>query len=69
MTIKRYFPLRLAAVLWVALTLCLAAVPSARADTIAVQRASLQTDGTGWSRDARFDFELNSSLEDAYNKC
>ncbi len=68
MTIKRFFPLRLAAVLWVALTLCLAAVPAARADTIAVQRASLQSDGSGWSLDARFDFELNSSLEDAVNK-
>ena len=38
------------------------------ADPVAVQRASLQADGTGWSIDARFDFELNSSLEDAVNK-
>ncbi|MET5012060.1 DUF4390 domain-containing protein, partial [Burkholderia pseudomallei] len=54
--------------LWVAMTLCLAAVPAARADTIAEQRASLQSDGSGWSLDARFDYELNSSLEDAVNK-
>jgi Domain of unknown function (DUF4390) len=69
-TIKRFFPLRLAAVVWTALALCLSlalAVP-ALADPIAVQRASLQADGSGWSLDARFDFELNSSLEDAVNK-
>lgn len=68
MTIKRFFPLRLAAVLWIALALCLAAAEPARADAIAVQRASLQADGNGWNLDARFDFDLNSSLEDAVNK-
>ncbi|TAM49540.1 MAG: DUF4390 domain-containing protein [Paraburkholderia sp.] len=69
MTIStRFFPLRLMALLWIGLTVCLAAAGSARADTVAVQRASLQADGNGWSLDARFDFELNSSLEDAVNK-
>jgi hypothetical protein len=67
-TIKRFFPLRLAAVLWIALALCLAAAEPARADTIAVQRASLQADGNGWNLNARFDFDLNSNLEDAVNK-
>lgn len=52
----------------VALTLCLAFAMPARAESIAVQRASLQADGNGWSLDARFDFELNNSLEDAVNK-
>ena len=33
-----------------------------------MQRASLQADSSGWSLDARFDFDLNSSLEDAVNK-
>ncbi|MEA3117351.1 MAG: hypothetical protein QOI13_621 [Paraburkholderia sp.] len=65
---KRFFPLRLAAVLWIGLALCLAAAAPAHADTIAVQRASLQADGAGWILDARFDFELNSSLEDAVNR-
>ncbi|SAK80712.1 signal peptide protein [Caballeronia arationis] len=70
MTIKRFFPLRLVAVVWtvLALLLSLAAAEPALADTIAVQRASLQADGSGWSIDARFDFDLNSSLEDAVNK-
>jgi hypothetical protein len=67
-TIKHLFPLRLAAVLMVALTLCLAVATPARADSISVQRASLQADGSGWSLDARFDFELNANLEDAVNK-
>jgi hypothetical protein len=69
-TIKRFFPLRLVAVVWtvLALLLSLAAAEPALADTIAVQRASLQADGSGWSIDARFDFDLNSSLEDAVNK-
>jgi Domain of unknown function (DUF4390) len=66
--IKRFFPLRLAAVLWFALAVCLTAAGQARADSIAVQRASLQSDGNGWALDARFDFELNSSLEDAVNR-
>ena len=52
----------------VALTLCLAFAMPARAESIAVKRASLQADGNGWSLDARFDFELNNSLEDAVNK-
>lgn len=65
---KRFFRLRLVALLWIGLTVCLAAAGSAHADTIAVQRASLQADGTGWDLDARFDFELNASLEDAVNK-
>ncbi|WP_133649795.1 DUF4390 domain-containing protein [Paraburkholderia flava] len=68
MTIKRLFPLRLAAVLWIALAVWLTAPGQARADSIAVQRASLQSDNNGWSLDARFDFELNSSLEDAVNR-
>jgi hypothetical protein len=67
-TIKRFFPLRLAAVLWIALAVCLGAAGPARADSIAVQRASLEADNNGWSLDARFDFELNSNLEDAVNK-
>jgi hypothetical protein len=67
-TIKRFFPLRLAAVLWIALAVWLAAPGAAHADSIAVQRASLQADNTGWSLDARFDFDLNSNLEDAVNK-
>jgi hypothetical protein len=46
----------------------LGAPGAAHADSIAVQRASLQSDGGGWSLDARFDFELNSNLEDAVNK-
>ncbi len=65
---KRFFPLRLVAVLWIGLTLCLAAAAPARADSIAVQRASLQADGSGWSLDARFEFELNSSLVEAVNR-
>ncbi|SAL19065.1 signal peptide protein [Caballeronia choica] len=70
MTIKRFFPLRLVAVVWTALALLLSLVAAdpALADPIAVQRASLQADGSGWSLDARFDFDLNSSLEDAVNK-
>jgi uncharacterized protein DUF4390 len=67
-TIKRFFPLRLAAVLWIALAVWLGTAESARADSIAVQRASLQADGNGWNIDARFDFDLNSNLEDAVNK-
>jgi hypothetical protein len=65
-TISRLFSLRLVTLLWVALTFWLPAPASA--DTIAVQRASLEADGGGWSLDARFDFDLNSSLEDAVNK-
>ena len=68
MTIKRLFPLRLVAVLWIVLAFWLSAPDAAYADSIAVQRASLQSDGGGWSLDARFDFELNSNLEDAVNK-
>jgi len=69
-TIKRFFPLRHAAVVWTALALfvSLAAADPALADTMAVQRASLQSDGSGWSLDARFEFDLNSSLEDAVNR-
>jgi hypothetical protein len=67
-TIKRLFPLRLVVALWMALALCLTAAGPARADSIAVQRASLQSDGSGWSLDARFEFDLNSNLEDAVNK-
>ncbi len=68
MTIKRFFPLRFAAMHWITLVLCLAAAGLVRADPISVQRASLQADGSGWNLDARFEFELNSSLEDAVNK-
>jgi hypothetical protein len=68
-TFSRYFPLRLVVVIEIVLAVWLAAfIPSAHADTISVQRASLQADGTGWNLDARFDFQLNSSLEDAVNK-
>jgi hypothetical protein len=67
-TIKRFFPLRLAALLWIALAVWLAAPGAAHADSIAVQRASLQADNSGWSLDAHFEFELNSNLEDAVNK-
>jgi hypothetical protein len=56
------------AVLWMVLAFWLSAPGAAYADSIAVQRASLQSDGGGWSLDARFDFELNSNLEDAVNK-
>ncbi|HEY1611547.1 MAG TPA: DUF4390 domain-containing protein [Paraburkholderia sp.] len=71
MIIKRFFPLRFAALIWIAFVMgfgFLGEAAPARADTIAVQRASLQADQTGWSLDARFDFDLNSSLEDAVNK-
>ncbi|MEI5999159.1 DUF4390 domain-containing protein [Paraburkholderia bengalensis] len=68
MIIKRFLPLRLVAALWIALALWLTSAGSARAESIAVQRASLQSDGSGWSLDARFEFELNSNLEDAVNK-
>lgn len=52
-----------------ALVLSLAAVNAARADTIAVQRASLQADPSGgWDLDARFEFTLNNSLTDAVSK-
>jgi hypothetical protein len=73
-TIKRFFPLRLAPAgravlaLWLSFVLSFLPVAAAQADPIAVQRASLQADGAGWSLDARFDFDLNSSLEDAVNK-
>jgi hypothetical protein len=67
-TFKRFFPLRLVAVLWMTLAFWLGAPDVAHADSISVQRASLQADGTGWSLDAQFDFALNSSLEDAVNK-
>ena len=70
MTIKRFFSLRLVSAVWVTLALLvgLAVAMPAQADPIAVQRASLQADNSGWSLDARFEFELNSSLEDAVNK-
>ncbi|CAB3752630.1 hypothetical protein LMG29542_01844 [Paraburkholderia humisilvae] len=68
MITQRLFPLRLAVALWMALALCLTAAGPARADSIAVQRASLQSDSNGWSLDARFEFDLNSNLEDAVNK-
>jgi hypothetical protein len=71
-TIKRFLSLRLAPAAWVGLVLLAALslfpAASAQADPIAVQRASLQADGSGWSLDARFDFDLNNSLEDAVNK-
>ena len=66
MTIKRFLLFRLAATLLLALTL--GAGAPAHADTIDVQRASLQADGSGWSLDAQFDFELNSNLNDTVNK-
>ncbi|MEX3606324.1 MAG: DUF4390 domain-containing protein [Burkholderia sp.] len=68
MTISRFPPLRFAAALLVAIALCLAVVAPVHADPINVQRASLQSDGSGWSLDARFEFELNANLEDAVNK-
>jgi hypothetical protein len=69
-TIKRFFPLRLAIAVWTALALWLSFAPAgiAHAETISVQRASLQADNTGWSLDAHFDFDLNSSLEEAVNR-
>jgi hypothetical protein len=69
-TIKRFFPLRLAVAVWAALAFWLCFVPAgaAHAETISVQRASLQADNTGWSLDAHFDFDLNSSLEEAVNR-
>ncbi|WP_432422224.1 DUF4390 domain-containing protein [Robbsia betulipollinis] len=55
---------------WVlVLALLLGGTGVASADTIAVQRASLQADPAGgWNLDARFDFTLNSSLTDAVSK-
>nr|WP_255779345.1 DUF4390 domain-containing protein [Mycetohabitans sp. B5] len=47
---------------------CATFASGSRADTFSVQRASLQADSSGWSLDARFDFQLNSSLEDAVNR-
>jgi hypothetical protein len=65
----RLFSPRLVAVIGFVLAFWLALfAPGARADTFSVQRASLQADNNGWSLDARFDFQLNSSLEDAVNK-
>jgi len=59
--------LQLAATVLLALLLCCA--PSAWAEGIAVQQASLEADSIGgWNLDARFDFQLNASLEDAVNK-
>lgn len=66
MTIKRFLPFRLVAV-WL-LALALACAVPAQADPIDVQRASLQSDGSGWSLDAQFDFDLNSNLADAISK-
>ncbi|ACR30467.1 DUF4390 domain-containing protein [Burkholderia glumae] len=68
MTISRLLPLRFAVALLVAITLCLGAAVPVHAETINVQRASLQADGSGWALDARFEFELNANLEDAVNK-
>jgi hypothetical protein len=55
---------------WLVLCLVLLMMGAApvQADTIEVQRASLEADGGGWNLDARFDFELNNSLEEAVNK-
>jgi len=50
-----------------ALLLCCAG--SVWAEGVAVQQASLEADSVGgWNLDARFDFQLNASLEDAVNK-
>jgi len=63
----REFRLRLLVSLWAELLLCMSA--PAHAETIAIQQASLEADSVGgWNLDARFDFELNSSLEDVVNK-
>ncbi len=62
----RLFPLRWIALCCVALAMWTA--NAAHADTIAVERASLEADGSGWNLDARFAFDLNSSLEDAVNR-
>ncbi len=43
-------------------------VAFAHANTIYVQRASLEADSAGWALDARFDFVLSRSLEDAINR-
>jgi hypothetical protein len=59
--------LRLVASVALALLLCCAG--SAWAEGIAVQQASLSADSVGgWNLDARFDFQLNASLEEAVNK-
>ncbi|WP_338911198.1 DUF4390 domain-containing protein [Mycetohabitans rhizoxinica] len=69
MTQSRFFSSRLVAVVGLVLAVWFATFASgSRADTFSVQRASLQADGSGWSLDARFDFQLNSSLEDAVNR-
>jgi len=53
----------------IALALLLCGAGSAWAEGIAVQQASLEADSVGgWNLDARFDFQLNASLEDAVNK-
>ncbi len=58
---------QLATSIVLALLLCCGA--SAWAEGIAVQQASLEADSVGgWNLDARFDFQLNPSLEDAVNK-
>ena len=62
----RLFPLRWIALCCVALAMWMA--NAAHADTIAVERASLEADGSGWNLDVRFTFDLNSSLEDAVNR-
>ncbi len=70
MTFRRFFchalARRLLLGLWTVLVLFSAPV---HAQGITVQQASLEADSVGgWNLDARFDFELNSSLEDAINK-
>ena len=61
--------LRQSASLALALFLTFATLNVARAETIAVDRVSLQADASGgWSLDAKFDFTLNGSLTDAISK-
>lgn len=68
MTFFRVF-LRLFAALSLALSLSLGATSAVHAETIAVDRASLQADPNGgWNLDARFDFTLNNTLNEAVNK-
>ena len=70
MTFQRFFhcgfSLRPLLGLWTALLLC---ITPAHAQGIAVQQASLEADSVGgWNLNARFEFDLNSSLEDVINK-
>lgn len=68
MTIKRFFSLRAVALIWLTLMVFGLLARPAHAEDIAVQRVSLQADGSGWNLNASFSFGLNASLEDAINR-